>query len=94
MEEPFEQFVKKIKENNKVVTHKDQSGENEIQQYYSSCFIEGKGVFVKGESCNRYSAKRNAMIILFKKGTDQIIGKMFQFFLWKENNLYFLWKII
>ena len=70
-----EEFVKKIKEKNKIITQRDQNGENEVKHYGSSCFIEGKGVFVKGEYDNPYSSKRKAMILLFKKGTDQIIGK-------------------
>ena len=75
MEQPTKEFVKKIKERNKVVIHRDHTGENEVVEYGSSCFIEGKEVFVKGETANPHSSKRKAMIVLFEKGTNKIIGK-------------------
>ena len=72
----MEELVKKIKKQEKIITHQDKSKENKVKHYESSCFIKEKGVFVKGEFNYSQISKRKAMILLFKEGTDQIIGKI------------------
>ena len=77
MEKQAGEFPKKIRKQNKVVTHQDKTKESQVEHYGSSCFIKLKNVFVKGEMNNPNADKRNAMILLFNKTTHQIIGIIF-----------------
>ena len=79
--DPPKQPISKIRNNNNtLVTHQDKCGQNEVLHYRSSCFIKPKGVFAKGEFSNPHASKRNASILLFKQGSDKIIGNYFYLF--------------
>ena len=66
--------VNKLTQNGKVVTQQDKSEDNVVEEYLCSSAIDSHQAVVKGEYNNANPSKRNAMILLFKQGTDQIIG--------------------
>ena len=74
MQNKIEDLVKLVEKNGKVLTHRDISF-RKVSEYRCSTFIKNKNVLVKGESNNKHTEMRNAMIVLLDSDTCDIIGE-------------------
>ena len=74
MQNKIEDLVKLVEKNGKVMAHQDISF-RKVSEYRCSTFIKNKNVLVKGESNNKHTEMRNAMIVLLDSDTCDIIGE-------------------
>ena len=75
MTKTIEQLIQKMHKNGELLSLQKQDGENEVKHNFTSCYVKGKKVFIRGEYLNPSSSSRKALLTLTHGETNEIIGK-------------------
>ena len=74
MAKSIKELLKKMHKKKELVSLEKQDKENGVVNNWTSCYVKGKKVFVRGECSNSSPSSRNALLTITHGKTNKIIG--------------------